>query len=229
MSLQRADELLLGRVAVEPHQRRVGADHPAVERRAEHALADIVVEVAEASLRRAGAQQRAVALQRRTWQAAGRDDGRGKEPSEQALPSRPGRQLREQHDGGQGEEQGKRKRRRDKRCMCDADFVPQRLNDGYARRLRSGVSARRRAARRRRHGVHARSCLHRVLRRSRQLPHPEPRCDRLSDRSEVSPQLSTGTAKIDLSGPSCLSGSLAIFAQLPSAEIEAPRTLRPAA
>ena len=125
------DELLLGRIAVQPHQRRVGADHPAVERRAEYALADIVVEVAEASLRRAGAQQRAVALRGEHGKHAGRDDGRGKEPSEQALPSRPGRHLCEQHDDGQGEEQGKRKRRRDK-CMCAANFVPQPLNDGYA-------------------------------------------------------------------------------------------------
>ncbi len=48
-----ADELLFRLVAVEPDERRIGADHPAVERGAEHAVADALVEIAEACAPRA--------------------------------------------------------------------------------------------------------------------------------------------------------------------------------
>ena len=83
-----SNELLFRLVAVQPHQRRVGADHPAAERRAEHAFADVLVEVAKAELRRPRREHGALALKRECRKSDRGQNRYCEEYFEQTLPVR---------------------------------------------------------------------------------------------------------------------------------------------
>jgi len=67
--------LRLGLVAVQADERRIGADHAAVEGGAEHALADVVVEVAEALLGLPHVRKSALPMEGRQSKAEIKCDG----------------------------------------------------------------------------------------------------------------------------------------------------------
>ena len=83
-----ADQLLFRLIAVQADEGGVGADHPAVEGRAENALADVLVEVAEAPLVVPRLQQRAMPVQRKEREAEARHDCEAEHQRERRLAGR---------------------------------------------------------------------------------------------------------------------------------------------
>ena len=135
-------------VAVEADERRIGADHPAVERGAEHALADVLVEVAEASLVVAKRLPGAVPVQRQQREGEA-DQHRGKEGDGEGVSRI---DVEAQDDVGKQEDPDQQRQadRRDRQQDDERDVTVRvrAVIAGFAESAQAAHAPRRRCAKR---------------------------------------------------------------------------------